>query len=159
MGTSESIISKISDAFFSIFHADDETTELKVDLTGSTTGKKVTITSEHTDDRNLALPDKSGTIETEESNRSAQPSLTIDFKTSEIQVISMGSSGTLSLLNPVQGKVILLEVNGNGFTLSFPTTVRIITGTFKANTLNYIYLHCTNITGPVYVATIGQQIA
>lgn len=159
MSTAELIAQIVHDALFEIRNLADETKKIIFNLTGATSGKKVTISSEHTDDRNLKLPDKSGTLATEESTRDTLIASVVDFEIHEIVRRVLPASETLVIDNPVQGKMVLLEVDPKGFDLSMPAYVKVLSGRFRSNTINYIYLHCTDATTPVYVATIGQQIA
>ena len=54
--------SSFSDTAFEVFESNDGTITLKTDLSGATTGKSVTLASNHTDDREHILPDADGTL-------------------------------------------------------------------------------------------------
>lgn len=160
MAVSERIIQVFEDAYFMITHYLDNTIELMFDLTGSTTGKKLTLKSSHTDDRTLSFPDKDGTLDTVESLRTVLSSNVMDYSTAEIVQRTLSNNETLTIANPVVGKVVMLELIPNGFDFLFPPTCRVITGRIKSDTTNYIYFHCiSDSVTPNYVVTIGQQTA
>ena len=147
------------DTLFAIVNTLDNTKRVILNLASATTGKTLTLESRVTDNRTIKFPDKSGTLETLESNREAVLSLVVDYSAVEIGYMDLCCSGTLTLENPVQGKSMMLEVKASGHYLSFPPSVRIIGGKFKADTVNYIYFHCINGVTPTYLVTIGQQVA
>lgn len=159
MSTSELIAQIVHDALFEIRNFADETKKVIWNLAGATTNKVLTLVAEHTDNRTLKFPDKSGTLATEESTRETLIASVVDFSKHEIVRRTLPASETLVIANPVQGKMVLLEVVPNNFDLSMPAYVKVLSGRFRSNTVNYIYLHCTDDVTPVYVATIGQQIA
>ena len=159
MATSELIQQIFEDAVLVIVNIIDATKRLVFNLSGATAGKTVTIKSNHTDNRVLTLPDRNGTIETEEAEREALLFDTIDYSGSNIRYLNMTHSFTLDIVNPIQGKSIMIEVTPNGFTLSLPVAAKIISGRFKSTTVNYVYFHCIDGVAPTYVVTIGQQIA
>lgn len=159
MATSEIIEKIFEDAYFAIVHFLDATKRVVFDLGSVASGKTLTLRADHQDNITVKLPKKSGTLETVEAERITQTSFVVDYELAEIQVMDMTASGTLSIINPVQGKAVLLEVTPNGRTLSFPTSVRVLSGKFKTTTTNYVYFHCVDEAAPVYVVTIGQQVA
>lgn len=159
MSVSEIIEKIFEDAYFKIVNFLDATKRLVFDLNGATSGKTMTLRASHAEDITVNLPRKSGTLEVVEADRIAQTSFSLDYSQAEIQVMNMTASGTLSVTNPVQGKAVLLEVTPNNFTLSFPPSVRILSGKFKPTTVNYVYFHCVDGATPTYVVTIGQQVA
>jgi len=159
MSTAEALLQIFDDAYFAIVNLIDRTKRLVFDLTGMATGTTTTITSDAQTDVSLKLPSKSGTIERIEADRVPLVVDTMDYTDSEIRVLNMTHNFTLAITNPLQGKVVLLEVTPNNFTLSFPASVKIISGKFKPTTLNYIYFHCVDGVVPTYVVTIGQQLA
>jgi hypothetical protein len=130
-----------------------------MDLSGAVTGKTMTLRSNHTEDRVLTLPDKSGTLERLEADRETLLLTTFDYSKAEILDINMTHSFTIGITNPIQGKSMMLVVVPNTFTLSLPPTCRILSGKFKTNVTNYIYFHCINGTTPEFTVTIGQQTA
>jgi hypothetical protein len=159
MSEAELILIKVPDNTFSVFHGTDETTELKFDLTGATAGKKVTITSQHTDDISLKLPNRTGTFETVESDSAVLIGDTLDYSESELLTKTLISNKTLVITNPVQGKVVVLELTPAGFVLNLPAECIVISGKYKTTTVNYIYFHCVKQSPAKYLVTIGQQLA
>lgn len=158
MATSESLVTRIADFFFEIFNISDETKSLKVDLSGATTGKTVTVSSSHTQNRSLGLPDKNGVLETINAERTALSALQIDFAVDEIKTKTLTANSALTIINPVQGKIAVLEVEPAGFALTFPPSVKIISGKFRSNKTNYIYFHCIDGAAPKFVTTISQEL-
>lgn len=159
MSVAEALLQIFDDAYFAIVNLLDRTKRVVFDLTGMASGRTTTITSDAQTDVTLKLPSRSGTLETIEAERTALLVDTMDYSASDIRTLNMTHSFTLGITNPVQGKCVMLEVVPNNFTLSFPTSVKIISGKFKSTTTNYIYFHCIDDTAPTYVVTIGQQIA
>jgi len=159
MATSEIIEKIFEDAYFAIVNLLDTTKRVVFDLGSAASKKTLTFRAEHQGNVTVTLPKKSGTLEVVEAERIPQTSFVMDYEEAEIQVMNMTTSGTLSVVNPVQGKAVLLEVTPNGNTLSFPASVRVLSGKFKPSTLNYVYFHCVDEATPVYVVTIGQQVA
>lgn len=159
MGVAEALSQVFQDAYFAIVNILDATKRVIFDLSGMVTGKTVTLRSAATDNRTITFPDKSGTVELLEQVRTPLCDCDMDFDVSEIRTLVMTSSFTLNIINPIQGKVVLIEATANGFVLSFPPSVKILSGKFDKTTTNYIYFHCTDGATPVYLVTIGQQIA
>lgn len=159
MSTSELIAQIVHDALFEIRNLVDETKKVVWNLAGATTNKVLTLVAEHTDNRTLKFPDKSGTLCTIESVRETLIDSVLDFSKHEIAYRLLPASQTLSIINPVQGKMVLLEVDPVGFDLILPASCLILSGSFKNNTKNYLYFHCIQEGVPQYVVTIGQQIA
>lgn len=159
MSTSDIIQQIFEDTAFAIVNALDSTKRFVMDLSGAVTGKTMTLKSNHTQDRVLSLPDKSGTLERLEADRETLLLTTFDYSKAEILDISMTHSFTLGITNPVQGKSMMAVVVPNGFVLSLPATCVILSGKFKTNVVNYVYFHCIDGSTPVFTVTIGQQIA
>jgi hypothetical protein len=159
MSVAETVSQIFEDMKFAIVNILDNTKRLMFDLSGTTTGKTTTIKANATDNRVLLLPDKSGTLERLEADREVMTTDIMDYSTAEILSLTMTHSFTLDIHNPIQGKSAMIEVVPNGFSLSFHSYCKIISGRFKTNTVNYIYFHCINETEPVYIVTIGQQTA
>lgn len=157
MSTSE-IIDLFRDTAFAIVKNLFETIRLRFDLSGATSGT-MTLRSSHTANRSLLLQDRDGTIEVVESKREAMTGDTIDYSTKEIVYLTLSSNETLVITNPVQGKVLVLELTPAGFTLNLPAECIVISGRYKTTTVNYIYFHCVSDSPAKYIVTIGQQLA
>jgi hypothetical protein len=159
MSTSDIIQQIFEDAAFVIVNAIDYSKRLVLNLSGAVANKTMTLVSSHTDDRVIRFPDKSGTLETIEADREDLFLDTIDYSKSDIRVLNMTHSFTLGITNPIQGKASLLIVTPNNFNITLPAACKIVSGRFKATTVNYIYFHCIKDAPAEYIVTIGQQIA
>jgi hypothetical protein len=83
----------------------------------------------------------------------------IDWSQGSIFTKTLTANTTLTFSNYQLGKNIFLEIDGY-FSLSFPSSVIIISGEYIGSVLNYISLHCTNATSgneEVWV-TINQSL-
>lgn len=159
MSTADLIEQIVHDTLFEIRNIADETKKVVYNLAGAATNKVLTLVSEHTDNRTLKFPDKDGTLATVEGVRETLISSVIDYSTHELVRRVLPASETLVINNPILGKMVYLEVEPEGFDLSMPAYVKVLSGRFRSNTVNYIYLHCVDASTPVYLATIAQQIA
>lgn len=159
MSLSEALTQAFEDAYFAIINIVDNTKKIIFDLNEAEASTTTTIKSKSTLNRTLVLPDKDGILETLNADRKALLSFVMDYTDIEIGYMTLCCSGTLTIERPIQGKSAMIEVTANGHTLSFPPSVKIISGKFKTNTVNYVYFHCINGPAPVYIVTIGQQQA
>lgn len=83
----------------------------------------------------------------------------IDFSQVSIIRLTLTVNQTLSFTNPVLDKQILIDVNAsNDVILTLPATFKILSGEFVPNVKNAIYVHCIDITTPVYLVTISQYV-
>ena len=159
MAVSERIVQIFEDAYFLIVNALDNTKQLLFNLSGAVTGKTLTVVSNHTENRTLALPDKNGTLDTIQSIRSTLGSNVLDYGTAEIVFRSLSSNETLTINSPVIGKTVTLELLANNFNFLFPPSCKVLSGRIKPETTNYIYFHCIDDSPATYIVTIGQQSA
>jgi hypothetical protein len=82
----------------------------------------------------------------------------VDWSLGAIYTKTLTGNTTLTFSNYKLNKSIILNITGN-YTLSLPTTVKNISGTYNGNVINYIFLHCTKATVPQEVwATINQRV-
>jgi len=84
----------------------------------------------------------------------------IDWRAGAIFTKMLTKSTTLTFTNieHAQNKVITLLVEGD-YALAFPSTVKIISGTYDGRVENYIQIHCVRNIAPreEYWATISQE--
>lgn len=84
--------------------------------------------------------------------------ITVDFKTSdEVRPVTITENSTIVISNPIIGKVVLLEVQGD-FTLGFPASVKVLNGEYNGTIKNYIFIYCNDSTTPEFLTTISQAI-
>jgi hypothetical protein len=130
-GTSELSIfnsktsTEFSDNTFKVFNDADATKELDIDLSGATTGKKVTIKSDHTDDRTVTLPDVSGIVLSENKAEVENNMFKIKQGTNSITFSSTTLTADRTVSFP-DADVSLADIN------NFIARAKVLTGTISS---------------------------
>jgi hypothetical protein len=82
----------------------------------------------------------------------------IDFAGDEIRHKTIAGNTTFTIINPILGRVIMLEIDGV-FTVTLPGTVEIINGDYCPNLgVNYLWLFCNNESAPTYLGSWTTEV-
>lgn len=92
-------------------------------------------------------------------SRAALAGTEVDFATSTVLTKTLSSNTTLTIINPIFDKTIMLEIDSPASeTLDLPGSVTVIGGgTYDTGgAVNYINIYCNDESTPTYLATIVQ---
>lgn len=83
----------------------------------------------------------------------------VDFSVDSIKTKTLSANTTLTIVNPVLGKTILLEIDSPAAeTLGFPASVTVIDGSYDTGgAVNVIFLFCNDSATPEYLAVVKQK--
>ena len=162
MADTSSLADTLYDDITEIVNASDNTKRLVFDLSTAVTGATLTLQAEHTVDRTITFPDRDGTVCVCPGIRTELCCEELNFEEApEILYQTLSSSYTMSIINPVLGKTVVLEIVPAGFTLSFPSSYCYnLSGRFDTTQTNYIYIQCIKAgVDPIYLVSFAQRIA
>lgn len=98
----------------------------------------------------------SGDLTREFANRVALTGTAIDMSFGAIFYKTLTANTTLTFSSSIQNQTITLLISGD-YSLLLPSGCKIISGEYDGTVMNYIQIHCVNISPDEYWCTISQE--
>lgn len=94
----------------------------------------------------------------QEADRSALAGTAIDFTDAEIRTKTLAANTTFTITNPVQGKLIILELDGS-YTVAWPATVTVVNGWYLPDLgTNWAHILCIDSATPAYLVSWAAEV-